>query len=277
MRITRVLRVLGASHIWRFGAFATLVLASVTAFTPSASQSAPAVAPSLNLRADPTATVARAPAASPDGGQKQIARRHPLADVAAIVEADVTAINTTYDAKFGPRTAVTFENAIAHAGAIPQTFQLAQLGGPIGDAGYVAVSDLPQFAVGSRYIVFLSNVPWKYTPVWARLAFSIQNVGGKGVIVGPDGYAVTHFGTDGVTFGATPLLTFSNDARNPNAAPTLAANAQSAPDVSTAMAHDAFVQSAVNATVAIGGPLGASVPLTPDTTYPWNVSPTTPQ
>jgi hypothetical protein len=272
--ISRQMRPLakGDYFMRRLSAVAVIVLLSVTVLAlPQSAATQPKVAGAMFLSPDPTATNRPDIPAIPVSANAP-PRRHPLSDVAAIVEADVTAVTTSYDNQTGPRTTFTFANAIAHVGNIPSSFQIAQLGGPMADAGtYLGVSELPHFAVGGRYIVFLSNIPWTYTPIWTRLAFAILHAGGREIVVGPDGFAVLHFGTDGVRFGTTPLMTYSNEVMTPNATPTIAANIDSIPEISIAMAHDAFVKSATDAMTAIGGAVGATIPLSPDRTHPWNV------
>lgn len=262
--------------------FYTLCVISVVAFAAiggASSASAPAAGPAAALPHTPqpppslTTLDGSAPAA--------VARSHaphPLSSVAAIVEGDVTSIRTAYDEQAGPRTIAVIERAKAHAGIVPSTFEIAQLGGPLPDGSFLTVSETPQFTVGAHYIVFLTSQRWIYSPIWADLAFRVERFGTKDVVIGPQGLAVVNFSVSGVQFGNTPLLTSAPlEARTPTVGPALVSGPLvGLTDVSRALGKEDFVRNAVAAAMAAGGPLGAAVSMTPDPGSSWRTQATAP-
>jgi hypothetical protein len=222
---------------------------------------------------------ARPPAVvpGPAAGPKRLSP-HPLADVASIVEADVAKVTTAFDATLGPRLVVELTNVVVHAGApLPET-TFSQLGGPMPDGRYVEVKELPEFTAGARYILFLSKQASIYTPVWARLAFRIEQLSTKAIVLGPDGEFVLHLGTDGVRFGKTKLIADNHDRATPLAAHVFDKSAaESDADVASAMSPQEFIAAAKQAASAVGAPFGAPISLRPSANARWHATPTSPQ
>jgi hypothetical protein len=144
------------------------------------------------------------------------------------------------------------------------------------DGSYAGVSELPTFGVGLHYILFLSNNKWSYSPIWSRLAFRIEHLGGKDVALGPDGHTVLSFGVEGVHFG-TKQLVQPAAGHTPNAATPLIAGAlDSLADVQAALNKSDFIKNAVSAATAVSAPIGSPVPLAPAFDISWGTTPTAP-
>lgn len=147
------------------------------------------------------------------GDTTGIVRPRALGDLAsvvrqlnAIVVADVRDIATSYDRCEGPRTVVQLRNVRALLGAPhTDTMQLRVFGGPVPGGGYVRDAESPRYAVGRRYLLFLFNTDWRFSPVIGDLAFRVERAAGREVLVSPDGQAVTGVSPIGVETG-TPML-----------------------------------------------------------------------
>ncbi len=201
------------------------------------------------------------------------AHQHPLAGVAAIVEAQVTKVWNDFDTRLGPRTFVQLSGINAHAGSAPKDV-FSQLGGPLPDGRFVKVSELPEFTVGARYILFFGLQASVYTPIWARHAFRVEQTSKKTIVLGPEGNAVVGFSSKGVKFGQTSLL--SRDATNqalPSATFSQAA-AEAAPELNDALSLDEFLADAVQTTLDVGGPIGSDFSVDPTADDRWDVRPT---
>jgi len=181
---------------------------------------------------------------------------HPLAGVASIIEADIVDAQYTFDTSIGPRTSVTLDNIVVHAGNAPREKVFSQLGGPLPNGHYVRVSDLPVLHPGSRYILFFGASDSFYTPVWADLAFRVEAIGGRRIVLGPQGHPVTSFNSKGVSFGATQIVDpmTERDPLKPLARVT--SFSASLPDIAAALDASSFGQAAKEAAKAVGAPLG---------------------
>ena len=124
----------------------------------------------------------------------------------AVVEGTVTAVSHGYSASAGPRTRTTLSGVRAHVGHAPETVVLDTYGGPLPDGTYAAIAGEPQFLSGKRYLVFLTNRPWRYSPVTRQLAFRVEDVGGKPLLIADDGRPARGVNAKGVVFGSTPLF-----------------------------------------------------------------------
>ena len=115
----------------------------------------------------------------------------------AIVLADMRDMSTMYDRCEGPRTVLQLANVrTLLGGPHTDTMQLRVFGGPIPGGRYARDSEAPRYAVGRRYLLFLFNTDWRFSPVIGDLAFRVERVAGREVLVSPDGQGVT---------GVTPL------------------------------------------------------------------------
>ncbi|MBC7789612.1 MAG: hypothetical protein H7Z74_06680 [Anaerolineae bacterium] len=110
----------------------------------------------------------------------------------AIVQADVRDISTAFDRCEGPRTVLHLRNVRSllghpHAGDM----ELRVFGGPLPDGRYARASESPRYVAGRRYLLFLFNTDWRFSPVIADLAFRLEPVARREVLVSPDGHGVT--------------------------------------------------------------------------------------
>ena len=195
---------------------------------------------------------------------------HPLAGVASIIEADVTAARYTFDDSLGPRTEVTLDNIVVHAGNAPAEKVFSQLGGPLPNGHYMGISELPVLHPGSRYILFLAATPWFYTPIWTGLAFRVEPIGDRKIVLGLHGRPVLSFDSTGVRFGRTQMVDPQTQKDPLQPLPRVASFSTSLPDVANALDASTFGQAAMAAAKTVGAPLGtASLRAVPRT--PWNV------
>lgn len=203
---------------------------------------------------------------------------HPLADVTSIVEATVSRVWNEYDERLGPRIYVALSDVVVHAGtSLPET-TFSQLGGPLPNGNFVEVIELPKFSPGARYILFFGREASVYTPVWARLAFRVEQVANRGVVLGPDGNLVRRFDVNGVEFGARHLILAPSESAHFLAPLTFDAKAAAEdPDIAKALTPEAFVHAIKRAAQEVGAPLGEPMSLRPPQDVVWNVSRTSPQ
>ena len=129
--------------------------------------------------------------------------RSVLEQTAAIVEADVADITTSFDATAGPRTNVVLTNVVETSGrfSFGSTLTLPVFGGPLPDGRIVQASHLPKFVKGARYVIFLANHDWFFSPVLGELAFRVETVGGQEVLLDGSGQPVVGLDDSGVVLG----------------------------------------------------------------------------
>jgi len=126
-----------------------------------------------------------------------------LAQTAAIFRGKLKEIRLTYDLCGGPRTQYVFGDASSLAGvAVNANVTLKVLGGKTPAGTWLSVSELPHLALDSEYVVFLRNTDWTYSPIVSNLVFRQETVGGRQVLVEPEGHVVTGWGEDGPTLSA---------------------------------------------------------------------------
>ena len=126
-----------------------------------------------------------------------------LSQTAAIVEGDLSDVQFTYDDCAGPRTNYVLTNARTLAGStVPSQVKISILGGPMPDGSWIKVSELPRLALDSHYVVFLRKSDWTFSPVVANLIFRRETIGGREVLIHPDGQLVTGWNDSGPTLSA---------------------------------------------------------------------------
>jgi hypothetical protein len=199
--------------------------------------------------------------------------------VAAIVEGQVARTWNEFDSRLGPRMFVEFSDVITHAGQPPSSNTFSQLGGPVPDGRYVVVSELPTLSAGARYVFFFGRQATAYTAIWAGLAFRLEAVAGRTVVLEPEGKPVLSFGLNRVEFGPSPVIAPSADGSpypptGIHPVPQVAADVIQA--VERAMSPSEFLLAAVEATVQAGGPLNETYDMDPEPTERWDVRPNTP-
>jgi hypothetical protein len=130
-----------------------------------------------------------------------------ISQLHAIVEADVASISFDYLDCQGPRTLVRLENVrTLLGGRTESTLTLRTFGGYLPNGHYVYASELPRYVLHGRYILFLRNNDWKFSPVIGDLAFREETVAGRAVLLDSDGVAVSGVGEAGI-LRDTPQLT----------------------------------------------------------------------
>ncbi len=129
-----------------------------------------------------------------------------LAQTATIFRGKLKEIHFTYDLCGGPRTQYVFGDSSSLVGVvIGPNITLKVLGGPTPKGTWIGVSELPQLALDSEYVVFLWNTDWTYSPILTNLVFRQETIGGRKVLVNPDGHLVTGWGEDGPLLSAATV------------------------------------------------------------------------
>lgn len=122
-----------------------------------------------------------------------------LQQLHSVAEGTVEDIHFDMDDCWGPRTVVTLGKTRSLIGAaVPARVELYTFGGPLPGGSYLEVSELPRFVLGARYLVFLRNTDWRYSPVMGDMAYRAERIAGKDVLVSTGGRAVTGLGADGI-------------------------------------------------------------------------------
>jgi hypothetical protein len=121
---------------------------------------------------------------------------HDLASVVrqlnAVVQADLRDISTDYDRCEGPRTVLHLAGVRSLLGSPhPDTMSLRVFGGPLPGGRYAKVSESPRYLAGRRYLLFLFNTDWRFSPVIGDLAFRIESAAGAEILISPTGLGVT--------------------------------------------------------------------------------------
>jgi len=168
------------------------------------------------------ATEARAKAPDANARQPQAAKDLDAIfdQTAAVVEGEVADITYSYDEKTGPWTQITLEGVKAHLGQMPQErLTLKVRGGHLPNGKIILVPELPSFALGKRYVVFLRNTSWSWAPVLGDLSLRYETVAGKEVLVDANGRPVVGVDAGGLRFGDKALFTPSMEARVQHQAP----------------------------------------------------------
>jgi hypothetical protein len=124
-----------------------------------------------------------------------------LRQTAAVVDGIVSDISSSYSEEEGPWTTITLSNVRVRFGSAPQTVRIRQFGGPLPDGTNLAVAELPSFAKGERYVVFLRNTTWSITPLVIELTMRIFKSGTREMLVDNGGIAVTRIGSQGPDWG----------------------------------------------------------------------------
>ncbi|HEY9421660.1 MAG TPA: hypothetical protein VIW92_09610 [Thermoanaerobaculia bacterium] len=191
-----------------------------------------------------------------------------LAGTAAIVEGSVQGFEYTFDAAAGPRTIATLTEVVPHFGRYSGSIlKVATLGGPINATQGLFIPELPRLTENTRYLIFLNNIEWFYSPVVESYLFRIEkSPSGKEVLIAPSGHAVMRLSEDGIEFTPDPVVDTRIDFLNPNARLRLL---DTAPEqLETALAKSSFL--ATIGRILATTPLQGEFPATPDRTRVWN-------
>jgi hypothetical protein len=146
-----------------------------------------------------------------------------LARTAAVVEGRVTAIAATYDRAAGPRTIATLSDVRTHFGRYDgRTLDVAMLGGRITDGKWLFIPELPRFTEDTRYLAFLTNAEWFYSPVVQDYVFQLETgPRGTDVLIDPSGHAVVGVSAEGLELSDEPVVDTQLDFLRPYAKPRL--------------------------------------------------------
>lgn len=130
-----------------------------------------------------------------------------LAQTAAVFVGKLHDIQFTYDDCGGPRTKYVFSDSSSLLGtAVDPNVALQVAGGPTPKGTWVSVSELPQLALDAEYVVFLRNTDWTYSPIVGDLVFRREVVGGRELLIGPTGQAVTGWNEAGPMYSAATVV-----------------------------------------------------------------------
>ncbi len=125
----------------------------------------------------------------------------------AIVEGEVGDIVSSYRDCEGPRSHVRLRNVRTLLGEPHlDTLTLLTFGGQLPNGRMTSVSELPRFVPGGRYVIFLRNTDWRYSPVITNHAYRVERIAGREVLITTDGVGVTGVSARGVET-RTGLLT----------------------------------------------------------------------
>ena len=144
---------------------------------------------------------------------------------------------------------------------------MATLGGPINEKQQLFIPELPRLTEDTRYLVFLTNINWFFSPVVENYVFRIElSPSGTEVLIGPTGHAVVSLSEAGLEFTPDPVVDTHLDFLTPNAKLRLLDTGSK--ELASAMSKADFL--------AIVGRLLTTVPLqgefstAPDRTRVWN-------
>ena len=189
-----------------------------------------------------------------------------LASTAAIVEGTVTDNTTTFDKNAGPRRVTTLSGVTLDFGSFDnKTLSLATLGGPINDTQGLFIPELPILTDDTRYLIFLTNATWFFSPVVENYAFRIENdAAGNEVLITPSGYLVLGLLNDGLALSDTPVTDTQVDLGKPTAKLPLLNGAV----LTGAMPKTTFL--AVVGRLLSSSPLQGAFATAPDASRVWN-------
>jgi hypothetical protein len=132
--------------------------------------------------------------------------RQMLAQTASVFRGVLKEIRFSYDDCAGPRTNYVFNDASTLLGTeVPQQVTVRVYGGPTPRGTWVEISEQPQFALDSEYVVFLRNTDWTYSPIVGNLALRREMVAGRELLIDPEGYVVTGWGDRGPKLSVHPV------------------------------------------------------------------------
>ena len=129
-----------------------------------------------------------------------------LEQLHSVVEGTVEDIRFDMDDCWGPRTVLTLSNVrTVIGGAHPPSMELYTFGGLLPDGSYVEVSELPLYVLGGRYLLFLRNTDWRYSPVIGDHAYRFERIAGKETLISTSGRGVTGFTDEGIETNTNAL------------------------------------------------------------------------
>ena len=125
----------------------------------------------------------------------------------SVVRGTVEDIRFDYDDCAGPRTIVQLTAVETLLGDRHDSkLVLRTFGGPLPNGNFVSASELPRYVLGGRYVLFLRNTDWRFSPVIGNLAFREETVVARQVLVDTEGFAVTGVDESGVLTDGPRLM-----------------------------------------------------------------------
>jgi hypothetical protein len=119
--------------------------------------------------------------------------------IQAIIEGDVENIGFDNQDCEGPRTVIQLTGVKTLLGDQHESrMTLRVFGGPLANGSFVSVSELPQYVLGAHYVLFLRNTDWRFSPVLGDLAFRVEAIAGKQVLLNTQGHAITGVSEAGI-------------------------------------------------------------------------------
>jgi hypothetical protein len=191
-----------------------------------------------------------------------------LAGTAAIVEGSIKGFTYTFDPAAGPRTVATLSDVTTDFGSYRgSALDVATLGGPINDKQGLFIPELPRLTEDTRYLIFLNNIDWFFSPVVENYIFRIEpGPSGNEVLIAPSGHAVVRLSESGIEFTPDPVVDTHVDFLTPTAKLPLLDTAPK--QLATAMSKDAFLATVGRLLAAT--PLQGTFSPTPDRSRVWN-------
>jgi hypothetical protein len=191
-----------------------------------------------------------------------------LAGTAAIVEGSVKGFTYTFDSAAGPRTVATLSDVVTDFGSYRgSSLDVATLGGPINEKQGLFIPELPRLTEETRYLIFLNNIDWFFSPVVESYIFRIEpGPRGNEVLIAPSGHAVVRLSEAGIELTPDPVVDTHLDFLTPTAKLKLLDTASE--QLATAMSKDDFL--ATVGRLLAAAPLQGEFSPTPDRTRVWN-------
>jgi hypothetical protein len=220
-----------------------------------------------------TLTVSSNPAAFADTVRGVETPIDALANTSAIVEGAVRENTYTYDRMAGPRTVAPLVEVVTDFGRYSdRTLELATLGGPFSRTQELFIPELPQLTDETRYLVFLTNVDWFFSPIVENYVFRLEIDPRRGtdVLIAPSGHVVTGLTEAGLEFSEDPVVDTQIDFSRPHAQLPLLEGAPAL--LATGMSKTDFLV-AVRGLLS-GAPLQGEFRSSPASDRVWNQIPT---
>lgn len=189
-------------------------------------------------------------------------------NTAAVVEGRVTDIRYAFDQAAGPRTVATLDDVTTHFGTFgDRTLAVATLGGPITPRRWLFISELPRLTTETRYVLFLTNVRWFFSPLVGDYLFRVEpDDQGREVLIDLAGRAVLGLTAAGLQLSPKPVVDMHLDFLTPHAKPEVSPSDRAV--LGRAMSKAAFLVALGEILRAV--PLSGSFERSPAAGRVWN-------